>query len=108
MKYIYIAGPYTNPDPVINTRSAIEAGDIVAELGYYPYTSHLTLFWNLVAPHKISFWYQHDLAWLEKCDALIRLPGTSSGADKEVDYATELKIPVFFGLESFMKGRKDA
>lgn len=101
MKYIYIAGPYTNPDPVINTRLAIEAGETIACSGYYPYIPHLTLFWHLIYPHEINFWYKHDLAWLEKCDAIIRLPGSSSGADKEVEYAKLLDIPVFYGLDDY-------
>ena len=30
---------------------------------------------------------KQDLAWVKKCDALLRLPGDSPGADREVQYA---------------------
>ena len=100
MIYVYVAGPYTNPDPVINTRNAIEAGNLLVQLGYAPYIPHLTLFWHLVFPHGVDFWYDFDLHWLRKCDALLRLPGESSGADKEEALAEELGIPVFYSVES--------
>jgi hypothetical protein len=36
---------------------------------------------------------------LEKCDAVLRLPGDSKGADNDVRLATELGIPVYYRLE---------
>jgi hypothetical protein len=41
----------------------------------------------------------YDLNWLAKCDAVLRLPGASSGADREVEYAQKLGIPVFYSIE---------
>ena len=32
-------------------------------------------------------WMEYDLAWLGACEALLRLPGHSPGADREVRYA---------------------
>lgn len=95
MVRVYIAGPYSHPDPVTNTAEAIAAGNALSALGFYPYIPHLSLFWHLLHPHEIGFWYKHDLAWLEVCDALLRLPGASTGADGEEARAHELGIPVY-------------
>ncbi len=95
MKYIYVAGPYTGGDPVLNTRKAIEAGEQLRALGFVPFIPHLTHLWHLISPHDIDYWYEYDNEWIRKCDALLRLPGKSKGADAEVALALELGIPVF-------------
>ena len=95
MKYIYVAGPYTSGDPVINTRKAIEAGDLLRGMGFVPFIPHLSMFWQFLKPHDTAVWYEYDNAWIERCDGLIRLPGESKGADAEVKMALELGMPVF-------------
>ena len=95
MKYIYVAGPYTGGDPVLNVRKAIEAGEQLIALGFVPFIPHLSHLWHLVSSHDIEYWYSYDIEWLIKCDALLRLPGDSKGADAEVALALELDIPVF-------------
>jgi hypothetical protein len=35
-----------------------------------------------------------------RCDALLRLPGDSPGADEEVKMASELGLPVLTGLDA--------
>jgi hypothetical protein len=99
-KYVYVAGPYTEPDPVLNTRNAILAAEALIAEGYIPYVPHLSLLWNMLAPHDVEHWYEFDLKWLERCDRLPRLPGESSGADREVRRALKLGMPVDFGLEA--------
>ena len=96
MKYIYIAGPYTNGDPVLNVRKAIEAGEQLIELGYTPFIPHLSHLWHLINPHEYDYWIKYDREWLERCDALLRLPGYSDGADDEESYAISLGKPVFY------------
>ena len=95
MKYIYVAGPYTNGDPVLNVRKAIEAAEQLRELGYVPFIPHLTHLWHLISPHEYEYWIEYDKEWLEKCDALLRLPGISKGADDEVMRMFYLNKPVF-------------
>lgn len=41
----------------------------------------------------------YDLAWLERCDALLRVPGPSAGADREVAHARERGLPTFFTVD---------
>lgn len=96
---IYVAGPYTAPDCVENTHRAIAAGDALLALGHAPYVPHLNLAWHLVRPHPPETWYALDLVWLAQCDALLRLPGASKGADAEVTEAFRLGLPVYLSLE---------
>lgn len=93
---VYVAGPYTSPDPVANTQNTIRIANRLVEEGLItPVVPHLTLLWHLVEPRDLEFWYAYDLALLHRCDAVLRLPGESTGADREVDYAEENNIPVF-------------
>ena len=100
--YVYIAGPYTKPDPVANTRKAIAAGEAVATVGHFPFIPHLSMFWHLNHPHDYEFWMHQCFAWLEQCDTLIRLPGFSAGADREMAKAHELGIPIFVSVGDFL------
>ncbi|RPI64256.1 MAG: DUF1937 family protein [Planctomycetaceae bacterium] len=95
---IYVAGPYTKYDVAINVRNAVKMADKLARRGHTPFVPHLTHFWHIISPHTYEFWLEQDLEWLSVCDALIRLPGESDGADKEVAYAVEHGIPVFYRL----------
>ena len=83
---VFISGPYTSPDLVINVRNAILAAEKVIEKGHTPFVPHLNHLWHLVSPHEIDYWYAYDLDWLKVCDILLRLPGKSIGADEEVRY----------------------
>lgn len=93
---VYIAGPYSHPDPIVNTRNAVQCADVLDEYFHCaPVVPHLSLAWHLIAPQPIEVWYRRDLAVLTYCHALVRLSGESTGADREVDYAHRLSIPVF-------------
>lgn len=94
-KHIYIAGPLTKGDSLKQAKAAIAVADQVMELGCVPFVPHLCYFWDELYPHEYEFWMGFDLAWLHKCDGLLRIPGESMGADREVDLAHRLGIPVF-------------
>ena len=97
---VYIAGPYTHPDPVANTNAVIAvASELIDEGLVTPLVPHLTLLWHLVAPRPLDFWYAYDVALLRRCDALFRIEGVSSGADMEVEFAATHRIPVFTGRD---------
>jgi hypothetical protein len=95
---VYVAGPYTIPDPCENTHRAVKAADELLARGYTPYIPHLNLTWQLISPKPYAFWLEYDLIWLARCDAVLRLPGASHGADKEVEYADAIGIPVFSSI----------
>lgn len=87
MKYVYVAGPYSVGETVQNVREAVLVGNELTTFGFAVYIPHLNLFWHYLRPAADDFWYEHDLAWLLKCDILVRLPGESPGADNEVEVA---------------------
>lgn len=93
---VYVAGPYTSPDPVLNTNLTIQvAGRLIDQGAVTPVIPHLTLLWHAIQPRGIDFWYEYDLAVLARCDAVFRIPGASTGADKETSFAESRGIPVF-------------
>lgn len=93
---VYVAAPYTRPDPVENTHRLIKAVDRLVDDGFVtPFAPHLTLLWHLVNPRPLEFWYAYDLAMLVRCDAILRLPGESTGADREVAFAVDRGLPAF-------------
>jgi hypothetical protein len=100
---VYVAGPYTKGDVALNVRAAIEAGDRLLKAGHAPYIPHLTHFWHLVCPGPYEQWTLFDLAYLGVCDAVVRIPGESRGADAEVMYAVGRHIPIFMGLDDFLR-----
>ena len=97
---VYVAGPYTFPDPCVNTNAMIKVGTRLIEDGVVtPLVPLLTMLWHLVDPHPVEFWYAYDLELLARCDVLLRLPGQSTGADIEVAEAQRLGTPVVFNVE---------
>lgn len=102
MKRIYIAGPYTKGDVAQNVRNAIEAGHMVIEAGFVPYIPHLSHFHHMLYPEDYETWIAIDFIWVDVCDAVIRLPGESSGADREVDLAKRQGKWIFYGVDDFL------
>jgi hypothetical protein len=96
---IYIAGPYTFPDPETNTANAIACGDKVAALGHTVFIPHLTHFWHSQIPHDYEFWMAHDMQWLACCNAILRLPGESGGADREIEFARKRKMLIYYSID---------
>lgn len=103
MRRVYVAGPYILGDMAVNIRNAILAGDRLAQAGCEPFIPHLMHFWNLLSPHDQEFWCEQSLRWLEVCDGLLRLRGESAGADREVERARELGIPVYQSVVEILR-----
>lgn len=105
---VYVAGPITGPkdnkdryDTIChNLSTGMTVGNQLLQVGYAPLIPHYSHFWNLMFPGQdYSAWLEYDLAWLEVSDVLLRLPGGSEGADKEVAWAHTLGIPICYSLE---------
>lgn len=95
MKKIYIASPYTVGDVAINVRRQLEAAGLLIGLGHAPFAPLLSHFQHMFSPQPYEKWIEIDLVWLRSCDAVLRLPGVSKGADIEVMEAIRLGLPVF-------------
>jgi hypothetical protein len=92
---VYIAGPYSHPDPVLNTRQACLLADELVAAGAAVIVPHLSLLWHAISPAPVDDWYARDLEVLAHCHAVAWLPGASEGADAEVVFAAERGIPVY-------------
>ena len=100
--FIYVSGPLSNGDVEANVKEAMRVGGILMEKGFFPFVPHLNHYIEPMVTLGYEDWMRYDLAWLRKCNALIRLPGESPGGDREVALATQLWIPVFYGLDEFL------
>lgn len=92
---VYVSGPYTS-DPEKCTARAVDVGQTILKHGYATFVPHLSHYWDtLHHQNHYEFWMTIDLSWIRSAHVLVRIPGESSGADREVELAHELGIPVF-------------
>lgn len=100
---VYVAGPYSNGDvdamqaKVKNTENAMDVAEHILAYGHYPFIPHLTHYFDTLKPRGcVSYnkYLEWDLAFLVVCDVLIRLPGASVGADREVAMARAMGMTV--------------
>lgn len=96
---IYISSPYTIGDVCENVRAACMAGDEILGKGHTPFIPHLTHLWHIISPKPYNIWLELDMNLMSMCDAVLRLPGESRGADLEIKQAREWCMPVYFKLE---------
>jgi hypothetical protein len=99
---VYIAGPYTS-NPVLNTRQATRTGLDLWRTGLaVPYVPHWSIVADLIQPMRHDRWLAYSCDVILHCDALLRLPGDSPGADIEVTFAAEHRIPQYSDIESLL------
>lgn len=101
---VYLAGPITVPNPMLNTQRAILEADRLIEAGFAVIVPHLSVLWEAVSPKAKSHdeWLDLDFNYIARCDALVRLSGESRGSDREVAFAREQEIPVYFSVDDFL------
>lgn len=97
---VYIASPYTKGDVDQNVRVQIDASHELMNKGFLPFAPLLYHFQGKVHPRPYEDWMKVDFGWLSNCDVVLRLPGESKGADREVELAKLLNIPVFDSIDS--------
>ena len=111
-KLILIAGPYrsgTNDDPAkmaANLRRLEEASWPLFEMGYIPMIGEWVALpiWQVAGGKTVgdALYEQilHPTAGrlIQICDVVLRLPGSSKGADNDVRLARERGIPVYFDI----------
>lgn len=104
----YLAGPYSiNPEAMFERH--MDAAERLFSAGYTVYSPILeTHQWHQKFPHDYDWWLERDLEILGNCQGVIRLPGESPGADKEVEFARMIGLPVWAGMspvEDFIEKR---
>jgi hypothetical protein len=116
---ILIAGPYrggTNDDPVLIKKNMEKLESValpIFRLGHVPMIGEWVALplmhlagstkpgddvWN-----EIQYPVAHRL--LEKCDAVLRLPGESKGADEDVHIAKERGLKIYYRLEDIPRDK---
>lgn len=95
---IYVAGPISIGNRDTNIDNAVNAGKELFKLGYAPFVPHLydPIEGNAtLGSTEYEEALQMDFNFIAVCDGILRLPGESSGADREVAFAQSVDIPVF-------------
>ena len=108
---VYISGPFTS-NPTENTHHACKLWHSLFLRGsVIPICPHWSLTQDLLTPLSHADWLGYDLGIVARCDAVLRMDGRSVGADMEVEFAKERRIPVFYGtrdLDEWVEQRKEA
>lgn len=100
---VYVSGPISHGDQAVNVRNGILAAAELLDAGYAPYCPHLTHFWQSIHPQTYEQWLALDFEWLPLCDVLLRLPGHSPGADREVALACKCSITVCHSVREVIR-----
>lgn len=99
---VYIAGPIAKGRLEENIRNAMDAAKNLMDNGLYPYVPHYNCFFQITHPRAQEDFMRLDFAFLEVCDAVLRIPGESIGADREVRFADHIEIPVFYTMSDLL------
>ncbi len=117
-KRVYIACPLSGGNQLANIRQADDAFFALLQAGYAPFNPAWSMFAGgsfrnagYVMAAATPFprgtthddWMAVDLPWVAASHAVLRLPGESVGADREVQHAMLNGIPVFHSTESLVK-----
>jgi len=111
----YVAGPIQGKDGAdasreamtANAEMAIAVGQLLIQNQIAAFVPHLSVWWDTLHPgNSWEAWLQLDEAWIEVADAVLRIPGESRGADREVELAIALGIPVFYSVTDLLKRRE--
>ena len=122
---VYIAGAIQNGDIFQNIRQAEDAFKELANLGYAPFCPHWGCYGGNVSPTTMMVdgcmgimetrtlvarpkpcsmglshdqWLDIDESWVFASHALLRLPGESPGADKEIMFANRYGCKIFYDI----------
>jgi hypothetical protein len=98
---VYVAGPISKGDIAANVKRGADAGLELLRLGYAPFIPHLSHYINekaTVGTSDYEKWLELDFSFIRVCDAVLRLPGESAGADREVAFARSVGVPVYGSL----------
>lgn len=121
---IYLAGPISKGDLKTNIVQADRAFLDLVKAGFAPINPMLSVYagaaldgtrWanrirvegsaSSVLPITHEEWMEIDLPVVARCDAVLRLPGESVGADREVAHARKCDVPVYTNMEKLILDR---
>lgn len=99
---VYISGPMTIGDWEENILRAERLFRQLMLAGYSCYCPHLSgrMPGHEDIPHDL--WIANDLPLVGRSDAVLRIPGESTGADRECAFARACEVPVYHSVEHLM------
>lgn len=112
-KRIYVAGAINAPSAgkyLNNIRKGIQLSSKIFLLGYAPFCPFIDFHYNLVMSDvevesiKTQDFYDYSMAWLDKADAILVVPGweKSVGTKLELERAKANKIPIFYSTRDLI------
>jgi len=108
-KRVYIASPYWNDSPHIRIQNVEKQIIIASRLrdqgfsAFWPLHSHYE---GMHFPREEKEWLSISMEWITACDVLLRQGKESFGADREVELANALNMPVYYELPELIKNEK--
>ncbi len=93
---VYIASPMTHGYWVTNFNRASDCAERLMVKGYSFFNPVPSYFHEIRHKHRsCEDWLRMDFGLILVSDCLLRIPGKSEGADREMDFAVRHDIPVF-------------
>lgn len=91
--WIFVSGPM-GKEPYLGPRRAMQFAAQLWHVGWHPFIPHLCSIWEMVQGELesgnldgVGGWLDYDFSAMSRCDAQTRLPGASSGSDRETALA---------------------
>lgn len=96
---VYVAG-YYSANPAHGTANAVKAFDRLLDAGWLPFVPHASIVVDMLSPRTPEFWYEVDLGYLLRCDAMYVCPDAltreSTGVQREIEFCKTHDIPVLY------------
>lgn len=112
---LYVAGPMRQGDPNYNVQRGANWAMHLLKLGWIVVVPQLSNYWATISgnikeghPDGADGWLEFDFNLVARSDALLRLTGPSSGADRELALAKELNMITYTGETGPMDAAAEA
>lgn len=105
MSLVFIIGPLFTGDRKVTTNIeiAVKLADELVKNGICVYVPHLHFFWDLITPKTETHWLAYGQDIIQHCDAALRIPGRSNGAQSDEDFCLKIGKPVFYNMAEVLK-----
>ncbi len=109
--WVYLSGPMAK-QPYIGPRDAMALATRLWRAGWHPVLPQLCSIWEMsagpldpVSADGVCGWMEYDMSLLSRCQAIVRLPGVSSGADREITVAQDPSVGILLlSIEDALRG----
>ena len=107
MLVVYISSPYSIGNQERNVIKSLLIADILICSEFCPIAPLLSHYQNGFFPQNYETWLKLDFEKIRRSDVILRLPGESKGADREVEFAKSLNKPVYYSLKELFTIHKE-